>query len=99
MFENSGNGAAAAVDYSDVVAVLRQFGNGAGTFAQSRCIFEGGSSDFYDDGHCSPSSSFHPYIRFMFWTACPAAPLSRLSRQEINTSRRPSSAKQNPRSQ
>ena len=35
----------------------------------------------------SPSSSGKPMIRFMFWTACPAAPFTRLSIAPITTTR------------
>jgi hypothetical protein len=90
---------AAAVDDRDLVAVARQLNNGVRALAQDFRIVERGSSDLDDDPHCNPSASFHPYITFMFCTACPAAPLSRLSMQETITRRRPSSARQKPISQ
>ena len=80
------------MDDRDAVSILRQFSDRPRAFAQRCRIFQRGASDFDHDRHCSPSSSPHPYIRFMFCTAWPAAPFSRLSMHEISTSRRPSSA-------
>src|SRR5205807_717770 len=90
---------AATVDDRDLVPVARQLDHGVGALAQDCGVVERGSADFHDHPHCNPSASFHPYITFMFCTACPAAPLSRLSIQETITRRRPSSARQKPISQ
>src|SRR5271165_1891444 len=90
---------AAAMYHGHAMAILSQFSDRFGALAQNESILERRSTDFDYDCHCSPSSSAQPYIRFMFCTACPAAPFSRLSMQEISTNRRPSSARQNPRSQ
>ena len=81
------------------VSVLRQLHDRLRALAQRGLVLQRRAADFDYDLHCSPSSSFHPYIRFMFCTACPAAPFSRLSTHETSTNRRPSSARQNPRSQ
>src|SRR3990167_5365778 len=39
--------------------------------------------------HPSPSSSLNPHMIFMFCTACPAAPLTRLSITLVTTNNRP----------
>ena len=58
-----------------------------GALVEGRFIFQRGASDFDDHFHCRPSSSFHPYIRFMFCTAWPDAPLTRLSSTETRIAR------------
>jgi len=40
-----------------------------------------------------PAVSLRPHMRFMAWTACPAAPFIRLSMAEMTTSLVPSSSK------
>ena len=90
---------AAAVDDGDLVAVVDEFGDGLAAGVQERLVFEGGSAEFDDEFHSKPSASFQPHIRFMFCTAWPAAPFSRLSRQETMTRRLPSGASAKPMSQ
>ncbi len=45
------------------------------------------TAQFYQQLHSSPSASGYPSIRFMFCTACPAAPLTRLSIALTTTAR------------
>src|ERR1700680_1353678 len=47
-----------------------------------------GAAQFDQNLHSSPSVSAYPSIRFMFCTACPAAPLTRLSMALTTTARR-----------
>src|SRR5579862_922250 len=97
--QHAGKRAAAAMNHGHAMTVLRQICDRPCALAQRSEIFQRRSSDFDYDNHCNPSSSAHPYIRFMFCTACPAAPFSKLSMHDTSTSLRPSSARQNPRSQ
>src|SRR5262245_32631863 len=76
-----------------------QRGNSARALATQSCVVERGATDFYDDSQFSPSRSSQPNITFMFCTAWPAAPLIRLSRQEIRISRLPSGLSTAPISQ
>ena len=78
---------AAAVDHGHLMLAGQLLDRQRGAL-QELCIFHRRSTQFHHDLHFSPSSSPHPYITFMFWTACPAAPLIRLSRHETMTSRR-----------
>ena len=97
--ESAGKCSTAAVDHGDAMSVAGELHDGVGALVQHWLVFESCASNFDDQFHCNPCSSFQPHMRFMFWTACPAAPLSRLSTQETRTRRRPSSARQKPRSQ
>src|SRR5215469_10990316 len=99
LLENTRQCLTAAVHHSYPMSILSQLCDRSRALAQNFRFVESCSPNFHHDCHCRPSSSPHAYIRFMFCTACPAAPFSRLSMQETSTSRRPSSARQNPRSQ
>ena len=57
------------------------------TCSTSSLVVERGPANFHDELHCNPSFSSKPNIRFMFCTACPAAPFRRLSRHETSTAR------------
>ena len=98
-FQGARQCAPSAMHHHNLMPIVRQLNHRLRTFLQRRLVFYCSPADFDDNLHCNPSLSSHPYIRFMFCTACPAAPFSRLSRQETTTSRRPSRARQKPRSQ
>src|SRR5439155_21228676 len=59
---------------------------------------EGQAADFDHQSHASAISWGKPYIRFMFSTAWPAAPLPRLSSAETTTRRRVLGSSAKPRS-
>ena len=99
LLQGAGQCGAAAMHHGYLVAVLRQHGNRPRAAVQQVLIFQGRTTEFDHEFHASPSASSHPHIRFMFSTACPAAPLSRLSKQETTTHRRPSFASLKPMSQ
>ena len=49
-------------------------------------IFEEGPADFNNPGHqARPAEGSHPNMRLRFWTACPAAPFTRLSSTDTMT--------------
>ena len=91
-------GRASAVYYGNLV-LIRQLPDGERRPMEQRGVLQGSAAKLDYDFHFSPSSSFQPNIRFMFCTACPAAPFIRLSRQETSTMRLPSLASVNPMSQ
>ena len=67
--ERAGKRGSSAMHYRNTVPVARQFHDGVSAFVEGGFIFEGRTADLDHDLHCKPSSSFHPYIRFMFCTA------------------------------
>src|SRR5579862_9890889 len=81
------------------VTFAGQLHDRGGAFTKSGLIFKSRAADLYHDLHCNPSVSAQPYIRFIFCIACPAAPLSKLSRHETRIRRRPSAASEKPKSQ
>ena len=99
LLQGAGQRRAAAVHHGDLVAILRQHRDRPRTAMKQAWIFECRTTEFDYEFHASPSASSHPHIRFIFSTACPAAPLSRLSRQETTIHRRPSFASLKPMSQ
>ena len=91
---------AAAMDHGHLVAIAHQVGNGAHAAIQQRRSFKARAAEF--DTYFIPALRFgfirdlplrQPSITFMFCTAWPAAPFSRLSRQLTITARRPSRRK------
>src|SRR6185437_3958126 len=88
----------AAMDHGDLMFARQLLYRECGAM-QKISVFQRCASKFDDDLHFRPSCSFHPNIRFMFCTAWPAAPFSRLSRQETITMRRWSAASVKPISQ
>ena len=90
---------AAAMNDHQLMTFAAQVGNGFGKLADDFLVVERRASDFDHELHCNPSFSSKPNIRFMFWTACPAAPFSRLSMHDTNTARLPSGDNENPMSQ
>jgi len=57
------------MNYGNAVPVARQFHDRVSALMECGFILERRAADFDYDLHCKPSSSFHPYIRFMFCTA------------------------------
>src|SRR4051812_10480836 len=97
--EGAGKRAAAAVDDHDLMTVFGETLDRTHTGLKGLRIFESDAANLEHDLHCSPSLSSNPYITFMFCTACPDAPLTRLSIAEKSVRRRPSFESANPRSQ
>src|SRR5262249_125633 len=89
----------AAVYNDELVPFTAELRHGAREALHELFVFQRCATDFYDDLHCNPSRSFKPNIRFMFCPAWPAAPLTRLSRHETSTARRPSGDRLKPMSQ
>src|ERR1017187_2364935 len=94
--EVAGHLLAAAVDHGDFVSG----GAGGGDFegqaiTRDRGI-EQGAAEFHQQFHNSPSVSGQPSIRFMFWMAWPAAPLTRLSMALTTTARLVGASKATP---
>src|SRR5438309_8069289 len=80
--------------------LLDQARDGIGACGEQSRSVQCVSADLYDETlHSNRSDSENPKARFMFCTACPAAPLSRLSRQLMTVTRLPSGASANPMSQ
>src|SRR6516225_87257 len=96
LLQGATQGCAAAVDDYQLMALAAQIRNGLGELADQLFVVECGSSDFHHEFHCSPSFSSKPNMRFMFCTACPAAPFRRLSRHETSTARWPSGESAKP---
>ena len=90
---------AAAVDDHQLVAFATQAGNRLGELVDQFFVVERRATDFDHQLHCNPSFSSKPNIRFMFCTAWPAAPFSRLSMHETSTARLPSGESEKPMSQ
>src|ERR1700759_1841698 len=97
--QGAGQRYTAAMDNRDLVTVTHHLDDRPGAAVQRLGILERRASKLHHVSHNSPSVSCHPFITFRFWTACPAAPFSRLSRQLMTTHRRPSGASWKPRSQ
>jgi len=89
---------AAAVDDRHLM-LPRQLDDRSRALLPQFFVLESPPADLYNDFQFSPSCSVHPYITFMFCTACPAAPLIRLSRHETRISFLPSGPSANPISQ
>src|SRR5262245_3055429 len=65
---------AAAVDHDHLIAVTRGLGDLAGEARAQIVLIEQRASQLHQDSQSSPSVSANPSARFMFCTACPAAP-------------------------
>ena len=90
---------AAAMHDGDLMAVENQICDRFANGVQQLRLFQRGAAELHNVLHSNPSDSFHPHITFMFCTACPDAPFSRLSRHETSTSRCLSGASSKPMSQ
>src|ERR1700761_5567406 len=99
LLEDAGKSRAAAMHHGDLVSVPRKHGNGARAAVQRSFVLQCGATKFDYEFHARPSASSNPNIRFIFSAACPAAPLSKLSRQDTTMHLRPSLANLNPISQ
>src|SRR5271157_2260242 len=97
--QSGGEKASAAMDHQEFVAVSGERGNVARELLHSHSIFEQSTRKFDDNSHKSPVCSSSPSVRFMFCTACPAAPFPRLSRHEMMIKRCPSVSRTKPMSQ
>ena len=97
--ERPGKLDAAAMDDGDLVTILHEIVDSAAAEQEDGGIFECDAPKFDDEFQSRPSSSFQPQMMFIFWTAWPAAPLSRLSRQLTRTRRLPSGPSSKPMSQ
>ena len=97
--ERARQGFATAVHHGNVMPIGHQFGDRVRTFSQQQLVVQCRSANFHHEFQCNPSCSLQPYMTFMFWIAWPAAPLTRLSRQETRMIRWPSAASEKPTSQ
>src|SRR5689334_21667779 len=91
---------AAAVNQSDLMAVIHQQRCCASNPLDHAWLFKNRASDFEHDLQFSnPVVSGQPYITFMFCRACPAAAFIKLSMHETSTSRSLSGESAKPMSQ
>src|SRR6516165_7946110 len=89
----------ATVHYDNLMTLLTQSGNRRSKLLHQFLIVQGSSADLDDEFHCKPAFSSKPNIKFMFCTACPAAPFKRLSMHDTSTTREPSGESEKPISQ
>src|SRR5262249_49749520 len=89
----------AAVDHQQFVPRLRHLRNLPRQRSDGVAVVEQSPREFHHDSHATPAFSSKPIIRFRFCTACPAAPLPRLSRQLTIISRCPPASSAKPTSQ
>src|SRR5579859_7053898 len=54
--------ASSPVNHSHLMPGLGEFHNSRRTTVENLGILQSAAPDFYNDSHCSPSSSGHPYI-------------------------------------
>src|SRR5208283_5281674 len=78
---------ASAMHDDDLMALFAQAWNRLGEFLDQFLAVERGPANLDDELHCNPAFSSKPNIRFMFCTACPAAPFKRLSMHDTSTTR------------
>src|SRR5262245_33346551 len=90
---------AATMDHHHLIAVARGLGDLAGEARAQILLIEQRASQLHQDSQSSPSVSANPSATFMFWTACPAAPLTRLSIALTTTARPVEASKRTPMSQ
>src|SRR5439155_12575439 len=96
--ERLGQQLAAAMDDNHAMAAPPEFCDLPGDAPPSASVLESVAADFDHQSHRRAISCGNPYIRFMFSTAWPAAPLPRLSSVETTTSRRVPRSSAKPRS-
>ena len=96
--ERLGQQLAAAVNHDHPVTKPLQFPDLLRDAPPPASVLYGVTADFDDQRHRSAVSCGNPYIRFIFSTAWPAAPLPRLSSVETTTSRRVPRSSAKPRS-
>ena len=94
--QSTGQLPAAAMDDEEGVAGGLGGCDLARQVCQKQRVFRQGTADFDEGFQKSPSVSGNPSARFILWTACPAAPLPRLSmaatinpRPEISSNSKP----------
>src|SRR5208283_566470 len=92
-------GPASPVNHQNVVTLVGKSSNAFREVFDQRGVLKQGAGKFNDNFHRRPVCSSSPSIRFRFCTACPAAPLPRLSRQETTMSRLPVESSAKPISQ
>src|SRR5208337_1843218 len=97
--EGGGEETATAMNHQDFVAMPRERGDVLRELLHGGGIFEQSAREFDDNPHKSPVCSSRPSVRFMFCTACPAAPFPKLSRHETIMRRFPSVSRTKPISQ
>src|SRR5205823_14985656 len=97
--ESGGEKFPAAVHHENFVAFSSQCCNLTSQVAHRGIIFQQRSREFDYRSHSSEVRSSMPSIWFKFWTAWPAAPFLRLSRQDTRTKRRPEESRAKPISQ
>ncbi len=97
--ERGGENLAAAVDHQNFVARARHFGDLPRDRLHVFIAFEQRARNFDHQSHSNPAVSGYPRIPFRFCTACPAAPLPRLSRHDTTIKRSPDASSAKPISQ
>src|SRR5664279_5779404 len=85
LLQGAAQGGASAMHYDDLMACFAQAGNRPGELLDQLLTVERSPANLDDELHCKPAFSSKPNIRFMFCTACPAAPFKRLSRHDTKT--------------
>ena len=58
-----------AVDDGDLISIGDEVSDRFTGGVEDLLVLKSGTAEFDDESHSKPSSSFHPHIRFMFWTA------------------------------
>src|SRR5690348_8623580 len=96
--ERTGERLAAPVHHHHAMAGSRQTSNLARQVLAPKLFFRRLPSDFDDNFQTSAVPSAKPHMMFMFWMACPAAPLMRLSRADTMIMRVPSASSEKPMS-
>ena len=97
--QEAGHLLAAAVDHHQFDAPPASRDDLFGQRARRVRRIEQRAPQLYQQLHSRPSVSGNPSIRFMFWTACPAAPFTRLSMALTTTARPVAGSNDTPMSQ